>query len=137
MLDVAGGPRGSPGASGVGGQPRVFRARVLWNPPPEPGVGEPPGALSQKGAEGAGSRGRKMLLGPLEGKVRCVGPGFLQRLTSVGVHSGRVPASPSSRAGWRGLQGGVRDCAPSFPTFSVLLVFTQIAESPPWNHWLL
>lgn len=41
-------------------------------------LGRPPGALSQKGAEGAGSRGMRMLLGQLEGQVRCAGPGFLQ-----------------------------------------------------------
>ena len=62
MLDVAGVRGGDPGPPGPVGN-RVC-SRVLGNPPPEPGGGEPPGALIQKGAEGAGSRGTRMLLAP-------------------------------------------------------------------------
>ena len=139
MLDVVGGPRGSPGASGVGRHPCALRAQVLGNLPPEPGVGEATWDLEPERCRGSREQGNEDASGATggTGTVRWAWiPAGPQRLALVGVHSDRVPTSPSSHARWPGLQGGARDCA-SFPTFSVYLFFTQMAESLPWNPWLL
>lgn len=136
MLDVAGGSRGSPGASGVGRHPRALRAQVLGNLLPEPGVGEAAWGLEGE-SRGSREQGNEDASGATGGTGMVhwawvpAGP---QTLALVRVHSDRVPTSPSSHPE---LQAGVRDYAPSFPTFSVFLFFTQMAESLPWNPWLL
>lgn len=101
MLDVAGGSRGSPGASGVGRHPRALRAQVLGNLLPEPGVGEAAWGLERE-SRGSREQGNEDASGATGGTGMVhwawvpAGP---QTLALVRVHSDRVPTSPSSHPG--------------------------------------
>ena len=104
MLDVAGVRGGDPGPPGPVGN-RVC-SRVLGNPPPEPGGGEPPGALSQKGAEGAGSRGTRMLLGPWRDRFAVLGLGSCRGWPRSGSTVAECPLRPPLAQGGPGYKEG-------------------------------
>ena len=91
-------------------------------------LGKPPGTLSQKGAEGAGSRGMRMLLGQLEGQVRCAGPGFLQGHRGWPWSGSTViecPLRPPLTQGGQGYREG-RGTVPPFQ------LSQYICSSPRW-----
>ena len=132
-------PGGHPGPLGSAGTHVHSGPRFLGTCCQSLELGKPLGAFRGKAGE-AGSRGMRMLLGQLEGQVWCIGPGFLQghrRWPWSGSTVIECPLRPHLTQGIPELQAGVRDYAPSFPTFSVFLFFTQMAESLPWNTWLL
>lgn len=127
-------PGSDPGPLGLAGTHVPLGPRFLGSCCQSLELGKPLGALSQKGAEGAGNRGMRMLLGQLEGQVWCIGPGFLQghrRWPWSGSTVIECRLRPHLAQGVPELHAGARDYAPSFPAFSVFLFFTQMAESLP------